>query len=248
DCDVEEPNGHLFLKPEIKKEEEVEVFIPEFDEKLCNGCRKCVDFCNFGALAFIKDKPMLFSEICHSCDGCRLICPTKAIQEVPKKVGTVIEGTTPNVSVYSGSLKLGEASGVPIIKALLNKVKHKTEDVFIDCPPGSACVVMESIQDADYCILVAEPTIFGMHNLAMVYELVKLWDKPTGVVLNKCSEGYNPSEEFCEKNNIPIIGKIPFNHNLGKLMAKGNIAVDKDLDVRNKFTEIYQTIRKEVAK
>lgn len=248
DCDVEEPNGHLFLKPEIKKETDVEVFIPSIDNTLCNGCRKCVDFCNFGALAFIQEKPMLFDEVCHSCGGCKLICPTNAIEEKPKKVGTILEGISPYAYVYTGKMKLGEASGVPIIKNLLGKIKNETTNVFIDCPPGSACVVMESIQDADYCVLVAEPTIFGMHNLAMVYELVQLWNKPVGVVLNKCDNTLNPSEEFCKENKIPIIGKIPFSHSLGKSMAEGKLAVEVDVEIKNMFSAIFERIREEVAK
>ena len=197
DCDVEEANGHLFFKPQWVQEESIAVKIPEVDEGLCDGCRKCVDFCKFNALAYILNKLKIFEEICHSCGGCLLVCPQKALTEKDKVIGIIKKGISNNVTIYSGLLNTGEPSGVPIINRLLSK-NHLLENklTIIDCPPGSACVVMESIKDADYCILVAEPTLFGVHNLNMVYQLVKLFEKPFGVVLNKCTEDDNPAEEI----------------------------------------------------
>ncbi|MGE4354531.1 MAG: 4Fe-4S binding protein, partial [Oscillospiraceae bacterium] len=169
DCDVEEPNGHLFFKPEVSSEEDVTVKIPVVDENRCSGCRKCVDFCKFNALAFIKNKPFLFEEVCHSCGGCALLCPEKAISEKETVIGKVRKGLSLGVAVATGIMNTGQASGIPIIKRLLSEIPSADAvPVFIDCPPGSACIVMESIKDADYCILVAEPTIFGVHNLSMV--------------------------------------------------------------------------------
>ena len=187
DCDVEEPNGHLFFKPEDVREEEISVKIPKVNNELCNGCRKCVNFCKFNALAYIKNKLIVFDDVCHSCGGCILVCPEKALNEKEKVIGKVQKENSDQVKVYTGILNTGEASGIPIIKKLLAEDSLEAhEKVFIDCPPGSACIVMESIKDADYCVLVAEPTLFGVHNLNMVYELVKLFNKPFGVVLNKC--------------------------------------------------------------
>ena len=247
DCDVEEPNGHLFLKPKEVKEEIVTNLIPVFDNDKCIGCRKCVDLCEFGALAFIKERPVLFSEICHSCGGCKLICPADAVVEKEKTVGWIREGSHGKVQTYFGEMAVGEASGVKIIDGLLKKVASEQKDVIIDCPPGSACVVMESIKDADYCLLVAEPTIFGRHNLEMVYELVKLFGKPFGVVLNKCSDEWNPSAEFCIENQIPVVGKIAFNHRLGEIIGNGEIAVEKEESYRQAFEQIFSAIRNEVV-
>lgn len=146
DCDVEEPNGHLFFKPEITSEETVSVKIPRIDYDQCNGCRTCVDFCKFNALAYIKNKPVLFKDVCHSCGGCVLFCPQKAISEEEKKVGVIQNGMSGQVRVHTGCMNAGEASGIPIIKELLKKSAAETAlPVFIDCPPGSACIVMESI-------------------------------------------------------------------------------------------------------
>ena len=248
DCDVEEPNGHLFFKPQGVKERAVTVKIPQVENSLCDGCRKCVDFCNFNALAYIKDKLIIFEEICHSCGGCVLVCPRKALSEKEKAIGKVQIGTSENVTIFTGILNTGEASGVPIIKQLLFEDKPKSDIEIIDCPPGSACIVMESIKDADFCVLVAEPTLFGMHNLNMVYELVKLFNKPFAVVLNKCIEGYNPSEQFCLDNNIKILCKIPFDNELGTINSNAIIAVRENEKYNALFSSLLTKITKEAKK
>ena len=247
DCDVEEPNGHLFFKPEDVKEKEISVKIPKVNNKLCNGCRKCVEFCKFNALAYIKDKLIIFDEVCHSCGGCVMVCPERALTENEKAIGKVQKGMSGSVNVNTGILNTGEASGIPIIKNLLDGNKDVSDTmVFIDCPPGSACIVMESIKDADYCVLVAEPTLFGVHNLNMVYELVKLFDKPFGVVLNKCLEGENPAEEFCLEKNIKILSRIPFDIELGLLNSNAEIAVRESNKYKTIFLDLLDTVIKEV--
>ena len=247
DCDVEEPNGHLFFKPEIVSEEKVTVKIPFVDESKCNGCRKCVDFCKFNALAFIKNKPYVFEEVCHSCGGCMLFCPEKAISEKEKVIGKVQKGVSRDVTVATGILNTGEASGMPIIKKLLaENISQEEHPVFIDCPPGSACIVMESIKSADYCILVAEPTVFGVHNLNMVYELVKLFGKPRGVVLNKCLEGENPAEKFCKEKSITVLSRIPFDNELGTLNSDAKIVAWESERFREMFSSLLETVMKEV--
>lgn len=174
DCDVEEPNGRFFLKPENIWMDSVDSLLPDFDAGRCTGCRQCVDFCRFHALMYIKEKPMVFSEVCHSCGGCMLVCPEDAITEKPKPIGMLEVGSHGKIKVVTGILNPGEATGVPIIREALKLAEGMT---IIDCPPGSACSVMESVMDADYCLLVAEPTAFGFHNFRMVHELVTLLKK-----------------------------------------------------------------------
>lgn len=244
DCDVEEPNGHLFFRPEPVGEETVSVKVPVVDEARCNGCRTCVDFCRFNALAFVKNKPLLFPTVCHSCGGCALLCPQKAIREEEKPVGVVRFGKSGRVQTRTGMLNIGEASGVPLIRRLLEQ--DETQDSLlriVDCPPGSACTVMESIQDADFCVLVAEPTVYGAHNLAMVHELVELFQKPYGVVLNKCLDGDNPSEAYCEAHRVPVIGRIPFDTALGALNAEGKIVVRESEAYRALFVRLLEAIK-----
>ncbi len=247
DCDVEEPNGHLFFKPKAVQVEEISVGIPAVDNALCNGCRKCVDFCKFNALAYIKDRLLIFEEVCHSCGGCMMLCPVEALKETEKVIGTVQKGTSDQVHVHTGILHTGEVSGVPIIKRLVGEGKRESKDLtLIDCPPGSACIVMESIKDADFCILVAEPTLFGSHNLNMVHELVALFQKPFGVILNKCMEGENPSEKYCMEKGIRILGRIPYDEELGKLNSNGEIAVRKSEKYNAVFSSLLNTVREEV--
>lgn len=259
DCDVEEPNGYLFFKPEEIVEENVSVKIPEVNKELCSGCRKCVDFCKFNALAFIKKAPIVFGDICHSCGGCSLLCPENAITEKDKVIGKIEKGKSQEIDVYTGILNTGEVSGVPIIEKLLeenrksssngevsNYIEENERLSIIDCPPGSACIVMESIKDADFCVLVAEPTAFGAHNLEMVYELVSLFGKPFGVVLNKCLDGENPSEEFCKEKGIKILGRVPFEKELGELNSNAKIAARESERYNKLFKNILETVKGEV--
>lgn len=259
DCDVEEPNGYLFFKPEEIVEENVSVKIPEVNKELCSGCRKCVDFCKFNALAFIKKAPIVFGDICHSCGGCSLLCPENAITEKDKVIGKIEKGKSQGIDVYTGILNTGEVSGVPIIEKLLeenrksssngevsNNIEGNEKLSIIDCPPGSACIVMESIKDADFCVLVAEPTAFGAHNLEMVYELVSLFGKPFGVVLNKCLDGENPSEEFCKEKGIKILGRVPFEKELGEVNSNAKIAARESERYNKLFKNILETVKGEV--
>lgn len=245
DCDVEEPNGHLFFKPHDIETKEITIKIPKVDENKCSGCRKCVDFCKFNALAYINNKVFVFDEVCHSCGGCSLLCPKKAISEVEKVIGKVQRGVSQNVKVATGILNTGESSGIPIIKELLINTEENVL-TFIDCPPGSACIVMESIKDVDYCILVAEPTLFGVHNFNMVYNLVKLFNKPFGAVLNKCLDGENPAEKYCLDKNIKILGRIPFDNELGTINSNALISVRLKDKYRDLFTSLLNAVMEEV--
>lgn len=239
DCDVEEPNGRLFLKPVVTETKIVTTLLPEFDPDKCIGCKKCVQFCRFHALIYIKDNPIVFAEICHSCGGCRLVCDSGAITEKPNPVGTIEIGNHADIRVVTGILNPGEASGVPVIKAALD---YSCDCTIIDCPPGSACSVMESIMDADYCLLIAEATAFGFHNFRMVYELATLLGKKCGVVINKQEDRYEPLDKFCEENNLPILLRLPYDPYLASLAANGKIAAEEDATYRAVFEELLAGI------
>lgn len=239
DCDVEEPNGRLFWKPENVNSTPVNTLLPEFDAAKCSGCKKCVQFCRFHALLYIKEKPMVFSEVCHSCGGCLMVCPQGAIREVPKQIGVLEEGRHGDVKLITGVLNPGEASGIPVIRQALKQAEGLT---VIDCPPGSACSVMECVMDADYCVLVAEPTAFGFHNFQMVHELAALLQKPCGVVINKQTEPYTPLEDYCREKGLPVLDRIAYDPALGKLLADNEIAAEMLPGYRERFAAIWKKI------
>lgn len=257
DCDAEEPNGRLFFKPENVQSEQVYVKIPEFDLDKCTGCRKCANFCRFNALICIKNRPHIFENICHSCGACALVCPSGAICEKKRAVGNVEYGKHGKINAVTGVLNPGEESSVPVINAALRKGFEMSGkngesgengsggDIIIDCPPGSACSVTESVSKADFCILAAEPTAFGLHNFRMVYKLVSLLGKKCCVVINKESEPYTPLDDFCAENNIPVLLRIPYDERLAALGANAEIAAEADEKYKAVFEKLLYEIKKE---
>lgn len=248
DCDVEEPNGHLFFNPENITHETVYKLLPEFDENHCTACRKCTDFCRFNALAFIGKKPKVFPDVCHSCGGCSLICPSNAVTETKHEVGHIESGIYKHIKVITGFLNLGEASGVPVIKKVLSQASDKDSTCIIDCPPGSACTVMESVESADFCVLVAEPTSFGLHNFKMVLQLVQLLGKPYGVVINKSTGSKNPISDYCQKKSLNLLCEIPYKNKTAYAGAQAQIASEHDEELRELFTSLLEKIKKEAAR
>lgn len=248
DCDVEEPNGRLFLKPEQVTSSPVTVLLPTFDGDKCTGCRKCMEFCRFNALVFVKNKPMVYPEVCHSCGGCALICPEHAVAEIPRQVGAVEEGISGSVRVVTGILNTGEVSAVPVVKAVLEKGVPDSGLAIVDCPPGSGCSVMESVSHADYCLLVAEPTAFGLYNFKMVHRLVRLLHKPCGVIINKANGEYCPLEHFCTKTDTPVLLRIPYSADLAARTAAGEVAVRQDEPMARIFHGLLGKIGEGVAR
>ena len=246
DCDVEEPNGNLFLKPEKVTETTVHTLQPDFDADKCNGCRKCVEFCHYNALAYIKGKPRAFAEICHSCGGCGIVCPTGAVTEHQHPVGRVERGVYGKRTVITGILNLGEASAVPVIRAALAEGLTGEGHTIIDCPPGSGCPVLECVSAADFCVLVAEPTAFGLHNLQMIVDMARLLNKPYGIVINRQETPYEPLEGFCRQNGIPVLARIPYSETLARLNATGQIACEQDENSRVLLETLLKRVEAEV--
>ncbi len=259
DCDVEEPNGHLFLQPMECCCETVSVMVPNIDATLCAGCRKCVSFCKFHALAYVKGQVKLFQELCHGCNGCVLLCPTGAMAEGQRQIGQLESGISKDVTVCTGTLNVGEATGVPVIHALLkalgtmktrtnmpSELEHlsgKPCIAVLDCPPGSGCPVLESVRHADFCILVAEPTSFGLHDLGMVTELVRVLGKPAGLVLNRCTDSAENMALLASKLDMPLLGVVPFEPALAHLLAEGGVASREEDVYRALFKGMWRRIR-----
>jgi len=247
DCDVEAPNGHLFFKPSRVLTTSVTVQIPQLIRERCTGCRKCVSFCRFNALAYINQQVMIFEDICHACGGCVLVCPEEAFHETTREIGKVTVGAAGSIRVISGDLNPGESEGIPVIRSVINQLPGQGK-AFIDSPPGTSCSVMESVRQADYCLLVAESTVFGLHNLMMVHELVQLFQKPHGILLNKCLEGENPSETYAREQHIPIVGRIPYDTSIGRLNAQGKILAQEDRNLEKLFAVLLERLEEEVSR
>ncbi len=245
DCDVEEPNGHIFFKDsELKYEKKVYRDIPTFDSNKCVGCRDCVNFCKFSALAFIKDTPLLFDEVCHSCGGCELVCKHDAIHYEKSQVGTLSVYDNNSKKIVSGEMRIGEASAVSLISEVLKEV---SDNSIIDCPPGSACSTMESIKGADYCILVTEPTIFSLHNIQMIVELVELFNIPYGFVINKSNKDLDYIiEDYVKTLNKKILAKIPFSKEVAQITSEGKLITNENEDVKNLFYNLLNNINEKV--
>lgn len=240
DCDVEEPNGYLFLHPGQDREEEVTIPVPAVDPAACTGCKACVSFCRYHALAYGRSW-MVFPELCHGCGGCVRICPRGALRETSRPVGRIAYGNAGQVRTRTGLLHIGEAAGTPIIKQLLRDIPQDAVTV-IDCPPGSACPVMESIREAGYCVLVAEPTRFGVHDLSMAVDLVRLFRKPHGVIINKSMDGETIVEDFCREKGIPVLDRIPYDPRIEVWGRTGTVAGASDTGYRERFARILDVI------
>lgn len=243
DCDIEEPNGFIFLKPKIESERNVLVEIPFVDENKCIACGKCAKVCNFNALAKVKNDIILFQKLCHSCGACKLVCEYGAISYKKRAIGKIITGVSNNIKCSSGILNIGESMGVPIIKELL---KNKTEGLnIIDCPPGTSCNVVNSLQNVDLAIIVTEPTQFGFHDMKMAIELVKLYDIPFGVIINKDDGEENIIKEYCNEMNIKLLGEIPYQRKIAEKYSNGEILYYDD-EYKPLFNSISLKIKEEL--
>ena len=230
DCDVEEPNCHLFLQPEWQNpSRNVTMTVPHINPDLCNGCGTCSAVCLFNAIAISGKTALLFDELCHSCGGCLLACQQHAISEEPKNIGTIMIGKTTTLSgihLVNGVLQVGTPSAVPLIKKMKQETAKLTGDVLLDCPPGTSCSMVTAVKDSDFCILVTEPTPFGRHDLELAMNITRLLQIPTGVVINKSDADTNDEiiEVLCESRQIPILAKIPHSLSFAQQYAAGHIS------------------------
>lgn len=229
DCDVEEPNCHLFLQPQWQyPKQEVTVMVPHIDNERCNGCGSCSAVCLFNAIAVSGKSALLFDELCHSCGGCLIACQQQAISEKQKTIGTLWTGTSsiyPGVHLLQGMLQVGTPSAVPLIKHLKQAGLQCTGDMLIDCPPGTSCSMVTAVKNSDFCILVTEPTPFGKHDLELAVNITRLLQIPSGVVINKSDDagGDESIEALCGSLQIPMLAKIPHSLSFAQQYAAGII-------------------------
>ena len=247
DCDVEEPNANILLRIGIRDSQAVYVPIPGVEEAKCSYCGKCAEVCAYNAVAVIKEKVLVFAELCHGCGACSYLCPESAITEERKEVGVVERGDSENLELIQGRLNVGEAMAPPVIREVKKHVDHGSV-VIIDVPPGTSCPAIESIAGSDYCILVTEPTPFGMYDLKLAVEVVRHMNIDFGVIINRDGIGDDRVEHYCKKEKIPILIKIPERRKIAHLYSKGIPIVHESHEWREMFGLVFNRIQKEVAK
>jgi MinD superfamily P-loop ATPase len=245
DCDVEEPNGHIFLKPKLYKTEAVNISVPVCDKEKCDYCGKCAEVCQFNAILAAKKMFLVFEEMCHGCGSCILVCPKRALTEKKRKIGVVESGISvikenAQLAFSHGKLNIGEPMAPPIIKALKKHI-NKEDLVILDAPPGTSCPVVETIANSDFVVLVTEPTPFGLHDLKLAVDVVRKLDVPFGVVVNKSGIGNHDVNNFCDQEKIQILLSIPHDKKIAHTYSKGELLVTQS-NFKAIFNELYQHI------
>ncbi len=247
DCDVEEPNDHIFVKPEWTGSERAAVPFPVVDENLCTGCGECRRACRFNAVVVMAKKPMFFPELCHSCGACTLACPTKAITETMREVGALEYGKRNGLDFIHGKVDIGEAKSPPLIEQVRKKCTGY-DYVLIDSPPGAACPVVASVRGVDLCVLVTEPTPFGMNDASIVLDLIQQLGVKCAMVINRSDIGDDRTEKFCEEDDIPVLARIPFDRELAEEYSVGVTAVERFPRYEKLFSDLWGRIVSEVRK
>jgi MinD superfamily P-loop ATPase len=246
DCDVEEPNANILLRVAIRHSQAVHIPVPGVDAAKCTYCGKCAEVCAYNAVAVIKEKVLVFAELCHGCGACSYLCPESAITEERKEVGVVERGDSENLELIQGKLNVGEAMAPPVIREVKKHIDHGSV-VIIDVPPGTSCPVVEAIKGSDFCLLVTEPTPFGLNDLSLAVEVVRELDMPCGVIINRVGVGNDEVDQYCHRQGIPILLKIPLDRNIAMLYSRGIPLVEGVPRWRQEFLRLLEDIKRMVA-
>ncbi len=252
DCDVEEPNAYIFLKPRIEKSYPVTIPVPQIDLSKCNFCGRCAEVCAYNAIAVIKPSVesessrsgnvLVFPELCHGCGACSYLCPQTAIKEIGRETGTVEIGNRDGINFVHGQLNIGEAMSPPLIRAVKECI-DSSKIVIIDAPPGTSCPVIESVKDSNFCLLVTEPTPFGLYDLRLAVQTLKELRIPIAAVINRSGLGNQGVDDYCKKENIPVLMRIPFNREIAVAYSKGINIIERLPEYKEKFVNLYKLIK-----
>lgn len=237
DCDVEEPNAHLFLQAEPKEQTVVTIPVPQVDESLCDGCGECAKFCEYNAMVCFGTTPLIFPEMCHGCGGCAIVCPKKAIGEIDKRIGMVETSAAQNITLIQGRLDVGVAMAPPLIRAVKARLQEGIPAI-LDAPPGTSCPVIATLRDTDFVVLVTEPTPFGLHDLKLAVDMMQEIGIPFGVVVNRFGVGDNRVHVFCREFNIPLLLEIPDDRRIAEAYSRGELIVDALPEYRQLFQSL----------
>ena len=246
DCDVEEPNAHIFLHSTLNQSQPVFIPIPKVDEAKCTYCGKCAEVCVYNAIAVLKEKVLVFPELCHGCGACSYLCPESAITEEGREIGVVEGGNLGNMELIQGKLSVGEPMAPPVIREVKKHIDPMSI-VIIDVSPGTSCPVVESVKGSDFCLLVTEPTPFGLNDLLLAVEVVRKLQIPCGVVINRTGVGDEGVEHYCREQGIPILLKIPLDREIATLYSKGIPLIEGMPQWRETFLRLFEEIQQMIG-
>ena len=241
DCDVEEPDAHIFVKPRIEKEIPAIIPVPRVDKAKCTHCGKCGEACEFHAIVVAKDVVLNFDELCHGCGACSYVCPEDAITEVERQIGTIRVGRAGEIEFVEGILNIGEPMASPLIKKEKTFVRNPGT-VILDAPPGTSCPVIEVVRGSDFCLLVTEPTPFGLNDLELAVGMAEKLGVPMGVVVNRADVGDRGVWDFCGQKHIPILMEIPLDQRIAELYSRGIPLVEEIEEYGAAFRELFDKI------
>lgn len=246
DCDVEEPNSHLFFPDRtLLEKESCQVAVPVIDEELCTHCGKCSEVCAYHALAVLPGTVLIFPELCHGCGACSIICPEKAISEGSRSIGEIFHARSGGMDIVWGELALGEARTTPLIKAVKQRAQGDT--VIVDCPPGTSCSMVESVRGSDFCLLVTEPTPFGLYDLDIALKVLDKMKIPQAVLVNKSGVGDRKLYHYLEEKKIPLLMEIPLDRKIAEIYSQGEIFVLRMPEWKERFVELGNRIEEMIA-
>ena len=243
DCDVEDPNAAIFLKPRIIQNQPVFIPVPEIIEAKCTYCGKCAEVCAYNAIAVLKDDVLVFPEICHGCGGCSLLCPEDAIREKGQRIGILEIGSVDGLQFIHGKLDIGQAMSPPLIRAV-KKHMNLTRMNIIDAPPGTSCPVVEAVKGSDFSLLVTEPTPFGLNDLRLAVETLRKLEIPFGVIINRADVGTSQVQGYCQKEYIPVLMTIPMDKKIAVAYSEGEPMIKVLPSYKQKFLELFKDIKK----
>ena len=246
DCDVEEPDAHIFLKPSLNHKQVVSIPIPQLDEKKCTYCGKCAEVCAYNAVAVIGERVLIFPELCHGCGACSYLCPEGALSEIGKEMGILETGQSKGIEFIHGKLTVGEAMAGPVIKEVKKHINQESLAI-IDVSPGTSCPVVEAVRGSHFCLLVTEPTPFGLNDLTLAVDMLNKLDIPCGVVINRDGTEDSKVGEYCYKEGIPVLLRIPLNIEIAQLYSKGITLVEGLPQWREAFIKLYNDIEQIVS-
>ncbi|MFC1956812.1 ATP-binding protein [Chloroflexota bacterium] len=245
DCDVEEPNAHVFLSPLLTGSETVSILVPKVADDKCNYCGRCAEVCAYHAIAVFGHQVLVFPQLCHGCGACGYLCPEKAITEAPRETGVVEWGHLDGIGFVQGILNVGEAMAPPVIR-MVKEHGNNSDVVIRDVPAGTSCPMVEAIKGSDFCLLVTEPTPFGLNDLGLAVNTVRELRIPCGVILNRAGIGDAGVEEYCHRDSIPILLTIPLDTEIARLYSRGITLVEGMPDWKAGFLELFNQIQEMV--